>query len=564
MLALTIALVAQIRAGQTPAAQDSPLSFRGRADAVVVTAAVERGGRPLAGLKAEDFVLLDNGVRQDIATVSFQSLPIDVTVLFDVSASVTGPVISDLRRAVEALRADLGPADRLRLVTFNMRIRRETDWGATAREIDEHFAAIRPYGSSAVFDAVAAALAAPAPADRRQLVMLFSDGQDSSSITDATELFDIVRRTTPTLAVTLAQPPQAPNNAIAGGRSFFPAPGPSLALPSLPAGVNLPLMRVDAERRSTLTALAGESGGSLVAIVPGLNVPTAFRRILEQFRSSYVLHFVPSGVPAGGLHTLDVRVDRDGATVRARRDVPVVNRGIGVSRVGPAVEIPRRLARRDAARRRHRPAVAGCGHPVMRPFASGRTEHPGRIDDSRNCRRWLHAMALTTTFILAVTASLWSTPTAVAQRSGAQPLNVLLLVIDDIRWDSIGAAGNRIVKTPRIDQLAKEGVRFEQARVTTSICMVSRATLLTGQYMSRHGITAFGSPSGPTRSRIHFPPCSAAPDTGRATSVSTASARRGRTISISSGRTRARTGSWVPTAIASMSPRRTPATRSTS
>ncbi len=74
----------------------------------------------------------------------------------------------------------------------------------------------------------------------------------------------------------------------------------------------------------------------------------------------------------------------------------------------------------------------------------------------------------------------------------AAALNVVLFVIDDIRWDSIGAAGNAVVRTPRIDRLAAEGVRFEQARVTTSICMVSRATMLTGQYMSRHGITAFG------------------------------------------------------------------------
>jgi arylsulfatase A-like enzyme len=73
-----------------------------------------------------------------------------------------------------------------------------------------------------------------------------------------------------------------------------------------------------------------------------------------------------------------------------------------------------------------------------------------------------------------------------------QRLNIVLLVIDDVRWNSIGAAGNAVVHTPQLDQLAKEGVLFRQARVTTSICMVSRASLLTGQYMSRHGITAFG------------------------------------------------------------------------
>jgi arylsulfatase len=80
---------------------------------------------------------------------------------------------------------------------------------------------------------------------------------------------------------------------------------------------------------------------------------------------------------------------------------------------------------------------------------------------------------------------------------GQQRLNVVLLIIDDARWDSIGAAGNKVVHTPRLDRLVKEGVHFPQARVTTSICMVSRASLLTGQYMSRHGITAFGRALAP-------------------------------------------------------------------
>jgi arylsulfatase len=71
-------------------------------------------------------------------------------------------------------------------------------------------------------------------------------------------------------------------------------------------------------------------------------------------------------------------------------------------------------------------------------------------------------------------------------------MNVVMLVIDDTRWDSIGTAGNPIVRTPRLDALSAEGIRFTQARVTTSICMTSRASLLTGQYMSRHGIDRFG------------------------------------------------------------------------
>ncbi len=84
-------------------------------------------------------------------------------------------------------------------------------------------------------------------------------------------------------------------------------------------------------------------------------------------------------------------------------------------------------------------------------------------------------------------------------------MNVLLLVIDDTRWDAIGAAGNPVVKTPRLDRLAAEGVRFRQAFVTTSICMVSRASIFTGQYMSRHGITEFGVPITPPAWTATYP-----------------------------------------------------------
>ncbi len=69
--------------------------------------------------------------------------------------------------------------------------------------------------------------------------------------------------------------------------------------------------------------------------------------------------------------------------------------------------------------------------------------------------------------------------------------NILILYADDWRHDTLGIAGHPIVKTPHLDQLAREGVRFTRAHVTTSICGVSRATLFTGQWMSRHGNPAF-------------------------------------------------------------------------
>ncbi len=69
--------------------------------------------------------------------------------------------------------------------------------------------------------------------------------------------------------------------------------------------------------------------------------------------------------------------------------------------------------------------------------------------------------------------------------------NILLLYADDWRHDTLGVAGHPVVKTPHLDALARSGVRFTRAHVTTSICGVSRATLLTGQWMARHGNPAF-------------------------------------------------------------------------
>lgn len=77
------------------------------------------------------------------------------------------------------------------------------------------------------------------------------------------------------------------------------------------------------------------------------------------------------------------------------------------------------------------------------------------------------------------------------EQSAKRPLNIVVLYADDWRHDTLGCAGNPVVKTPNLDQLAKSGIRFTHNYVTTSICGVSRATLFTGQWMSRHGNQAF-------------------------------------------------------------------------
>ncbi|MFM7783067.1 MAG: sulfatase-like hydrolase/transferase, partial [Gammaproteobacteria bacterium] len=54
------------------------------------------------------------------------------------------------------------------------------------------------------------------------------------------------------------------------------------------------------------------------------------------------------------------------------------------------------------------------------------------------------------------------------------PPNILVVLVDDMRWDEFGAAGHPVLETPSIDRLAQEGVRFTEAFVSTPLCSPSR------------------------------------------------------------------------------------------
>lgn len=66
--------------------------------------------------------------------------------------------------------------------------------------------------------------------------------------------------------------------------------------------------------------------------------------------------------------------------------------------------------------------------------------------------------------------------------------NIVIIMTDQQRWDTLGVTGNDRIRTPHLDRLASEGALFEQAFVPVPLCVPSRASLFTGQYPSRHGV----------------------------------------------------------------------------
>lgn len=267
-------------------------TFRSRADAVAVDVSVREGARVITNLTAADFEVLDNDVPQQVHDVSFGKVPIDVTIVLDVSQSVTGQTLERLRRGVLQLMRDLNKEDRLKLMTFNMRVSRIVDFTPDPAEVERALKVALSGGGSSVWDAVAVALVSASEPNRRQLVVLFSDAADTSSTLDSETLISVAQRTTASLSAVVAT--------AGSGRA-----GTFFLLPS----------------SSVLQRLAVETGGGVFPIGPvNPDLTAAFRRAVDQFRSSYVLHFTPTGVERTGFHTLKVAVKgKPKATITARR-----------------------------------------------------------------------------------------------------------------------------------------------------------------------------------------------------------------------------------------------------
>ncbi len=276
--------------------------FRSSTDLVTVDVSVRAGNRAVTGLTPADFEILDNGVPQEIGTLSYEKLPIDVTVGLDVSQSVSGVLLDQLRTSVRQLVADLTKQDRLKLITFNQRITRVFDFTSDMPAVGAAVTRVTASGGTSLLDAIAVALISASDTTRRQLVVMFSDGSDGHSISDEPMIAEVARRGNATLNLVRSSPARGRSGGGSGGARQSAARGATPA----------------EQFYATLTL---DTGGLVVPIVaPGGDVASTFRRLLSEFRSCYVLGFTPRGVDRGGYHTLVVRMKRpDRLEVRARR-----------------------------------------------------------------------------------------------------------------------------------------------------------------------------------------------------------------------------------------------------
>lgn len=293
--------VAAAVAGVVPAAGQT---FRSGVDAVAVDVLVTRGREAVAGLTADDFTLLDNGVRQEVAAVLVEEVPVTLLLVLDTSGSVRGAPLRRLRAAAAAAGEALGPDDRVGLVTFSDKLRLVVEPPAPPAGLADALDRVRAGGATALYDAVFAALVQRERTAGRTVALVFSDGYDTASWLDPRDVLDAARRSDVVVYGVrhdrLAREGWQPREERGRASRWF-ADEPHLF------------------GREYLGRLAADTGGSVYVAADLDRLRDVFARVVSEFRSRYVLTYTPQGVDAGGWHELEVRVRGRGRRVQARR-----------------------------------------------------------------------------------------------------------------------------------------------------------------------------------------------------------------------------------------------------
>jgi VWFA-related protein len=283
--------------------------YSSRVAGVRVDALVTDAARRVSGLSANDFELRDNGVVQQIRAVEVEHIPLNVICVFDTSASVAGARLRELVAAGLSLVDQLRETDKLALLSFATHVSLDIPLTGDHARLREAFANLTASGMTSLRDATFAGLTLEAQDTARTLLIVFSDGDDTASWLTAPRVMNAARRTDVVVYAVLAT--------TAASVIHLTPRGPARR-EMTPLVANQVDQR-HKSHRAFLANVASETGGQVVTLKADADLTHAFTSILGEFRDRYVLSFVPSGVQAGGWHTLDVKVKGKSVKVAARR-----------------------------------------------------------------------------------------------------------------------------------------------------------------------------------------------------------------------------------------------------
>ena len=251
------AVVAAIAIGAGAIDARQAATFHASGQAVTIDVSVHDGKRPVTGLGAADFALTDNGVAQHVDVFAIAEIPLDVTLVLDVSSSVDGVMLARLKAGVLDVARAMRPEERLRLLAVQHYLREIVPLRSASAPpgLDQ----LNADGATSLYDGLAAALMTSSPvAGRRQLTIAFTDGGDTASILGAPVAADIAGRAGSVIYAVVpvdhASDPPTKGRGLTADDPFAPF---NLNAIHIPRDTNNALFPGEAALRADLTALSG-------------------------------------------------------------------------------------------------------------------------------------------------------------------------------------------------------------------------------------------------------------------------------------------------------------------
>ena len=265
-------------------------AFRTAIDLTTVTATVlDKNGTLVTGLTQDAFDVFEDGQRQTITQFTNERVPISLDVLLDVSDSMYGRRIQDARLAIEQFVGDLlDRGDEFSILAFNHRQQLLTPWTSEPAIASRVMRPLQAFGSTAIYDAIVAALPMVASRNReRAAVLVISDGADTASDRTLREVrSSLLRSDAFVYAIAIDPPDRRP--------------------------INVPI------NAAALAELTDQSGGRTKVVRGSEDLSTALAEIADELNHQYLIGYTSPKGADGQYHSIRVRVRDTDDRVRAR------------------------------------------------------------------------------------------------------------------------------------------------------------------------------------------------------------------------------------------------------
>ena len=272
-----------------PAAQEP--KFASGVEVVTISASItDAAGRLVTDLTQEEFEVFEDGVAQQITQFTKDRVPVSLAVLLDISDSMVGQRTNDARTALDRFLFELlSREDEFALILFNHQPTVASAWSSDPATVTPALDALRGWGGTAIYDAVAAAI--PLFEKRRRqraAAVVISDGADTASDITVRELRSKLLRCD----------------------AFVYAVGIDRDDPrALRTRIN----------PYSLREFTDDTGGYTEIVKDTSELGAATERIADELNKQYTLGYTPGRQPDSQFHGIRVRVKRPGHRVRARR-----------------------------------------------------------------------------------------------------------------------------------------------------------------------------------------------------------------------------------------------------